>query len=119
MAPGGLDTKNCLQRMYVDKKIAGFVLIQKGSPISYDKSIWDVSEFFVMRKYRCHGVGRIAASKTWEQFKGPWQVRVLLSNPIAQSFWKKSIKAFTGKALVEIETEVKQEDWMVYTFESL
>ena len=36
--------------IYVDKKIAGFVLIQKGSPISDDITVWDISEFFVMKK---------------------------------------------------------------------
>ena len=29
--------------IYVDKKIAGFILVQKGSPISDDKEVWDVS----------------------------------------------------------------------------
>ena len=72
-----------------------------------------------MKKYRRHGVGRIAAIKVWEQFKGPWQVRVLLSNPTAQSFWAKTIKVFTGKMLVKTKVEVKKKDWMVYTFESL
>jgi hypothetical protein len=37
--------------IYVDKKIAGFILVQKGSPISDDTTVWDISEFFVMKKY--------------------------------------------------------------------
>jgi hypothetical protein len=35
--------------IYVDNKIAGFILVQKGSTISDDTTVWDISEFFVMK----------------------------------------------------------------------
>lgn len=104
--------------IYVDKKIAGFILVQKGSPISDDTTVWDISEFFVMKKYKRHGVGTAAALKIWEQFKGPWQVRVLVSNPIACSFWLRAIKNFTLVAPAKTEATIKEEDWIIYTFES-
>lgn len=104
--------------IYVDKKIAGFILVQKGSPISDDTTVWDISEFFVMKKYKRHGVGTAAALKIWEQFKGPWQVRVLVSNPIACSFWLRAIKNFTLVAPAKTEVTIKEEDWIIYTFES-
>jgi predicted acetyltransferase len=104
--------------IYVDKKIAGFILVQKGSPISDDTAVWDISEFFVMKKYKRHGVGTVAAIKIWEQFKGPWQVRVLVSNPIACSFWLRAIKNFTLVAPAKTEATIREEDWIIYTFES-
>ena len=104
--------------IYVDKKIAGFILVQKGSPISDDTTVWDISEFFVMKKYKRHGVGTAAALKIWEQFIGPWQVRVLVSNPIACSFWLRAIKNFTLVAPTKTEARIKEEDWIIYTFES-
>ena len=102
--------------IYVDKKIAGFILVQKGSPISDDKEVWDVSEFFVMKKFKRQGVGTAAALKIWEQCKGPWQVRVLACNPIACSFWLQAIKKFTRTPAIT-EATINGEDWIIYAFE--
>jgi len=104
--------------IYVDKKIAGFILVQKGSPISDDTTVWDISEFFVMKKYKRHGVGTAATIKIWEQFQGQWQVRVLVGNHIACSFWLQAIKKFTSVTPAKTEATIKGEDWIIYTFES-
>lgn len=104
--------------IYVDRKIAGFILVQKGSPISDNTMIWDVAEFFVMKKYKRHGVGTVAALNIWQQFKGAWQVRVLADNHIACSFWLQAIKKFTSVPPAKIKTSIKDEDWIIYTFES-
>ena len=104
--------------IYVDKKIAGFILVQQGSPIADDTTVWDISEFFVMRKYKRHGVGTAAALKIWEQFKGPWQVRVLVGNNIACSFWLQAIKKLTSVIPAKIDATIKGEGWIIYSFES-
>jgi predicted acetyltransferase len=104
--------------IYVDKKIAGFILVQKGSPISDDITVWDISEFFVMKKYKRHGIGTNAAVKIWEQFKGPWQIRVLVSNHTACLFWLRAIKKFTSVSPVKTEATIKGEDWIICAFES-
>jgi predicted acetyltransferase len=52
--------------IYVDHKIAGFILVQKGSPISHDTTVWDMAKCFVLSKYRRHGVGTKAVFKVWE-----------------------------------------------------
>lgn len=104
--------------IYVDKKIAGFVLVQKGSPISDEPTIWDISEFFIMKKYKRHGIGTAAALKVWEQFKGSWQVRVLVNNQIACSFWLQAIKKFILMEPAKAEVTIKGDDWTIYTFES-
>ena len=104
--------------IYVNKKIAGFVLVQKGSPISDNTTVWDISEFFVMKKYKQLGVGTAAALKIWEEFKGPWQVRVLAGNQNACSFWPHAIKKFTSKIPTKTKTKIKREDWIIYTFNS-
>src|ERR1700712_3260427 len=41
--------------------LAGFVLVRKGSEISGDENIWDMTEFFVIRGYRRHRIGIRAA----------------------------------------------------------
>jgi hypothetical protein len=59
----------------MNKKIAGFCLVQQGSPISDDRRVWDISEFFIMKKRQ-----GLFTGATIEPLKGPWQVRVLVSN---------------------------------------
>jgi predicted acetyltransferase len=104
--------------IYVNKKIAGFVLVQKGSPISNDTEVWDMAEFFVIKIYKRQGVGTAAALKVWEQFKGPWQVRVLVDNSFACQFWLQAIQKFIGKTPAKTEAKIKGEDWIIYSFES-
>ncbi len=53
--------------IYVEGKLAGFVLVQKGSPISEDKGIWDIAEFFIMKKYRRKQIGSYVALDLWNR----------------------------------------------------
>ncbi len=104
--------------IYVEKKIAGFVLIQKGSPISTDQTVWDISEFFIMRKYKRQGIGTLVAFKVWQQFKGAWQVRVLIENKTAGVFWLQAIKKFTQGIFTATSIKIKEEHWIIYKFDS-
>jgi predicted acetyltransferase len=102
----------------VDSKIAGLALIQKGSPIDNKLDVWDMAEFFVMKKYKRHGIGTTVALKIWEQFNGPWQIRVLTNNSTANKFWLHAIKTFSPKKLLKTKVSIKNDDWVIYTFES-
>ena len=105
--------------IYVDNKIAGLILVQQGSPISNKPDVWDVAEFFIMRKYRRDGMGTTAAIKIWEQLKGTWQVRVLKDNPAACSFWLKTIKTFSSTTpYKQKDIIIENEHWIIYTFSS-
>jgi predicted acetyltransferase len=104
--------------IYVDKKIAGFILIQKTPSISDNTTVWDITEFFIMKKYKRHGIGTMAAIKIWTQFKGPWQIRVLTNNSIACLFWQQSIQKFISKEASKIDITINKEDWYIYSFES-
>ena len=68
----------------VDGRWAGFALVRAESP-------FDMSEFFVMRKYRRRGVGRAAAAELFRRFSGPWRVRQQKTNPRATEFWRTAI----------------------------
>jgi predicted acetyltransferase len=59
---------------------AGFALVRT-------KGVNDMSEFFVMRKYRRTGVGGEAARRIFAMFPGAWQVRQLSGNDAATRFW--------------------------------
>jgi len=69
----------------VDGHWAGFALVRQIPP-------FDMAEFFVMRKYRRTGLGRIVAAELFHRFPGPWQVRQLRSNPAATAFWRAAIR---------------------------
>ena len=104
--------------IYCDKKIAGLVLVQQGSPISDDTSVWDIAEFFIMRKYKRQGLGSAVATQIWEQFKGTWQVRVFMGNKIAYQFWLQAIKKFISVEPSTTKLTLKGNPWVVFLFES-
>ena len=68
----------------VDGRLAGMALVQSGEP-------HDMSEFFVVRKYRRGGVGTRAARAVFAMFPGEWQVRQIAANTGATAFWRRTI----------------------------
>lgn len=100
----------------VDGHIAGFVLVARGSRISGDPQVWDMVEFFVVRRYRKRGVGATVAKEIWRHFPGAWEVRVMESNEPARRFWEATIRAFSrGKAPGTIR-ELEGKRWQVFSF---
>jgi len=67
-----------------DDRLAGCALVRSGRPN-------DMAEFFVMRKYRGHGVAQEAARALFAMFPGEWQVRELAANARATAFWRRAI----------------------------
>jgi predicted acetyltransferase len=76
-----------------DGRIAGFALIRQmeSAPLAFD-----MGEFFVLRRHRRSGVGRAAACALFDRFRGRWEVRELVDNLPAQSFWRRIIGDYTG-----------------------
>lgn len=86
----------------VDGKLAGFALVQQRSRLSGDESVCDVAQFFVLRKYRRHGVGERAAGWLFDRFRGPWEVRQELKNVAATTFWRRVVARYTAGAFDEV-----------------
>jgi predicted acetyltransferase len=80
----------------VDEKIAGFALVQGRSRLTGDEAVTDMAEFFVLRRYRRHGVGEHAACSLFDRFRGPWEVRQKAENHPATAFWRRIIGRYTG-----------------------
>jgi predicted acetyltransferase len=102
-------------------RVAGFVFVTRGSPDSpetEDENVLDVTEFFVMRRYRRSGVGRRAAFLVWKRLPGTWTVRVSEGNPDAVSFWSGAVGEFTGGAMSESQRPGTPNSWRVFSFES-
>jgi predicted acetyltransferase len=102
----------------VDDKLAGFVLIRKGSQVSNDENVRDVAEFFIVRRYRRLGIGMKAAHDVWRRFPGKWEVRVMERNGNAKEFWGRAIGEFTGETAHPVSFEKAGELWHVFSFES-
>ena len=83
----------------VDGKIAGFVLVNQNTYIS--TSNWAISEFFILRKYRHHGVGKTVAFQVFDIFRGKWEVHELACNLPSQEFWRSVIAAYTDGNFTE------------------
>jgi len=104
--------------VYVDSRLAGFVLIDglpRGSP---DVKVWDVAEFFILRGYRPAGIGTQVAHQVWRRFRGRWEVRVVVSNQPAYRFWHHAIKSFTGQEIAATRVRQGGNDRHLYSFES-
>lgn len=85
----------------VADKLAGFALISERSKITDERGVFDMTEFFVLRRFRHQGVGRAAAFAAFDTFKGPWQVRQREENPNATAFWRRTINEYTRGAYKE------------------
>ena len=84
----------------VDGRLAGFAMVRQ---CQIDGALtWTMAEFFVMRKYRKHGLGRDAAFRIFDQFPGRWNVAELTENKPAQVFWRRIINQYTGGSFTEI-----------------
>jgi predicted acetyltransferase len=83
-----------------DGRLAGFALINRWSALnrSIDHS---VAEFFVLRKYRRHGVGSRAAKLLFERFPGRWETPIAWYNEPALSFWRFAIAPCANAAIEE------------------
>ena len=99
-------------------RVAGFALVTRGSPATDDPDVFDVAEFFVLRRYRRSGVGRRAAVLLWNRLPGTWIVRVFEGNPGAVPFWSRIIEDFTGKAATVLKRPGHPPAWRVFSFES-
>jgi predicted acetyltransferase len=99
-------------------KVAGFVLATRGSPVTADPDVFDVAEFFVIRKYRRLGVGRRAALLLWKCLPGSWTVRVSEGNRGALAFWSGVVAEFTSGTAVEGTRAGEPNAWRVFSFAS-
>jgi predicted acetyltransferase len=102
----------------MDGKLAGLVLVKRGSEISSNETVWDIAEFFVVRGYRRRGLGTKTAHEVWRRFPGLWEVRVMESNDSAHQFWARAISAFSGETIHSVGVEKRGEPWRVFSFES-
>ena len=79
----------------VEGKLAGFALISGRSRLTGSEGVFDMTEFFVMRRYRRRGVGLAAACAAFDRFAGSWEVRQREDNVEATAFWRQVVARYT------------------------
>ncbi|NQX68680.1 GNAT family N-acetyltransferase [Paenibacillus alba] len=75
-------------------KLAGFVLVREIADGT--KTKFSIAEFFILRKYRRHGIGKEVVYTVFEMFKGNWSVSWLEKNLPAKTFWTKVIQEYSN-----------------------
>lgn len=80
------EENRCPYILKCDDNLAGFILVRFN-----EDGMYEISEFFVLNKYRKTGIGTFMANEIFKKYKGKWEVRTLLKNKRAQEFWRKVI----------------------------
>jgi predicted acetyltransferase len=88
----------------VGGRLAGFAIVDRGSRLTGDPGVWDMGEFFVLRRYRHRGVGQRAARDLFARFPGRWEVRQLAANAGATAFWRAVIGRHTAGRFAELSS---------------
>ena len=101
-----------------EARVAGFALVTRGSPATDDPDVFDIAEFFVLRRHRRSGVGRGAAFLLWDRLPGRWIVRVSEGNSGALRFWTDVIGEYTSGAPAQSERPGHPNPWRVFSFDS-
>jgi predicted acetyltransferase len=102
-----------------DGQVVGFAFAARGSPISDDVDVYDVAEFFVLRRYRRLAVGRLAAHLLWNRFHGRWMVRVFATNGGALRFWQRTIANYLDEPVAPVDSmDGRGGAWKVFKFSS-
>jgi predicted acetyltransferase len=81
----------------------GFVLVRE--VLNGDKVFHSIAEFFILKKYRRTGLGRLAAIEVFERFKGNWEVSQIEGNEPAILFWRIVIDQYTSGNWTERESD--------------
>ena len=100
-------------------QIVGFALVTRGSPASEDPEVFDIAEFFVVRRYRRMGVGRGAALLVWHRFPARWTVRVYEGNDNGCRFWASVIAQYSGGTHTQFTLPGHPHAWWVFSFSSV
>ena len=77
----------------LDDEWIGFVFVREID--EEEKNYFSMAEFFVIRKYRRKGFGRLVAEQVFNLHRGNWEVYQMEANTPAQAFWRKIISDYT------------------------
>lgn len=93
----------------------GFSLVQRypGQP-----QLWDMEQFFVLRHHRHSGIGRQAFRACVSRHPGRWQIRVMVENTGALTFWENAIRSIPHQGYTAREQDEEGLAMHFLTFET-
>ncbi len=94
----------------------GFALVGSAEEWLGNLDAYDLKEFFVVRRYRRHGVGKVLAQHVWGSHRGDWLVRVYQGNAPALPFWRSTIASYAANGQCEKDHSVEGNLWSYFTF---
>ena len=117
------DCKRWAYFILVDKKLAGFAMVNNYQEAFDRETDFQLAEFFVLYKYRHYGVGRQAFFKVLGLHRGRWQLKLHPLNLVSVQFWGSVITEYTtGRfELVRAYPKTEYDDGTlgdIYFFES-
>jgi predicted acetyltransferase len=80
-------------------KLAGFALVDDSVSLP-ENQLW-MNQFFILRKYRRQGFGRVAATRVFESMPGRWEIGQMRGNHAATSFWREVIGSYCAGRFTE------------------
>lgn len=108
----------------VDGKLAGFAMVCDLPEVDDRETDFQMSEFFILYKYRRLSIGKQAFFKIVDLHKGKWQLKRHPANTASVHFWNNVIREYTNGQyeLVESYPRTEYDDGTpadVFFFESL
>ena len=82
-------------------RYAGFALVAPAA-VTRKEGAW-MEQFFILKRYRRAGAGRVLARHVFSSHPGLWEVGEMPANLVAQAFWRKVIAEVTGGQFVEVQ----------------
>lgn len=77
-----------------------------------------MAQFFVLRKYRRRGIGRLAACTVFDTLRGRWEVGQMPGNDAAHAFWRRVIGRYTGGAFSDQQLDDARWRGWLQTFDN-
>ena len=98
-----------------DGQLAGFALVTDSCPITQTSPCWFMAEFFVLRPFRQHGLGRSMFHAILARHPGRWHLAVQDQNLAAAAFWS---RVTPGQGLTRIAARFDDADWTLSNFDA-
>ncbi len=96
-------------------KLSGFVLVRAIDSPEHQPT-HSIAEFFVLRKYRRQGIGRVVAHRIFDMFSGKWSVHEIEENQLGKAFWHKVISEYTNGEFEEENVQSGESRGLVQRF---
>lgn len=99
-------------------RYAGFALVDGAVKVKAALAGHWMDQFFVLKKYRRQGIGRLLARAVFDALPGRWEVGQMLGNLPAQLFWRALIAEYTHGHFTEHELRGGRWEGFVQAFDT-